>query len=168
LRWRQDGSNNVDLHDSDNDGNNGSCMQHISIFCTCIDATYIRAMRKMEFDARYGVSDANTHSCYLFNFTQETMSSMAFHGDMSSMDQFYESLGIIGGVSLSVCTIPQIMHMYRTKDARDLQKRFLILYLTGTIFTFVYLVVKDAWAAWVTMTLEVNAVYINCVSRRYS
>jgi uncharacterized protein with PQ loop repeat len=95
------------------------------------------------------------------------MSSMAFHGDMSSMDQFYESLGIIGGVSLSVCTIPQIMHMYRTKDARDLQKRFLILYLTGTIFTFVYLVVKDAWAAWITMTLEVNAVYINCVSRRY-
>ena len=75
---------------------------------------------------------------------------------MTPMDNLYESLGIIGGVSLSICTIPQIWHMYVTKDARDLQKRFLVLYLGGTILTFVYLVVKDAWAAWITMVFEVS------------
>ena len=81
---------------------------------------------------------------------------MSFYEEgMTSLDRFYEALGILGGVSLSVCTIPQIWHMYKTKDARSLQKRFLMLYLTGTIFTFVYLVVKDAWAAWITMILEV-------------
>ena len=86
----------------------------------------------------------------------DPLSSMAFNEEgMTSLDRFYEALGILGGVSLSVCTAPQIWHMYKTKDASALQKRFLILYLVGTIFTFVYLVVKDAWAAWITMILEV-------------
>ena len=75
------------------------------------------------------------------------------------MELVYEALGIIGGVFLSVCTVPQLWHMYRTKDARDLQKRFLVLYLTGIVFTFAYLVVKDAWAAWITMVFEVNPHY---------
>jgi uncharacterized protein with PQ loop repeat len=88
-------------------------------------------------------------------------------GGMSSLEIFYEALGILGGVFLSVCTVPQIWHMYKTKDARDLQKRFLILYLIGTIFTFVYLVVEDAWAAWITMILEVN-VEFNCARHKYN
>ncbi len=72
-----------------------------------------------------------------------------------TMEHVYEALGIIGGVFLSICTIPQLWHMYHTQDARELQKRFLVLYLFGTVFTFAYLVIKDAWAAWITMVLEV-------------
>jgi S-adenosylmethionine/arginine decarboxylase-like enzyme/uncharacterized protein with PQ loop repeat len=93
---------------------------------------------------------------------------MAFYEEgMTSMDRFFEALGIIGGVSLSVCTVPQIWHMYKTKDARALQKRFLILYLTGTIFTFVYLVIKDAWAAWITMILEIFLTFLTLVYKIY-
>ncbi len=70
-------------------------------------------------------------------------------------EAFFEAIGYVGGVFLAICTLPQIWQMYRTRSAADLQKRFLFLYLAGSVLTFVYLVVKDAWAAWITMTIEV-------------
>ena len=70
--------------------------------------------------------------------------------------QLLDVVGYIGGILLAVCTLPQIWHMYSTQSASDLQKRFLILYLVGCILTFAYLVAKNAWAAWVTMTVEVK------------
>ncbi len=73
------------------------------------------------------------------------------------VDVLYDSVGYVGGVLLAVCTLPQLLHMYRTKCAADLQKRFIFLYLFGCILTFAYLVMKDAWAAWVTMTVEVSS-----------
>ena len=76
-------------------------------------------------------------------------------------EAFFEAIGYIGGVLLAICTLPQIWQMYVTKSAADLQKRFLFLYLAGSILTFVYLVIKDAWATWITMTLEVFSVQNN-------
>ena len=71
-------------------------------------------------------------------------------------DQLTDAIGYVGGITVAVCTLPQIWHMYSTQSAADLQKRFLFLYLTGSILTFIYLIVMGAWAAWVTMTLEVS------------
>ena len=70
--------------------------------------------------------------------------------------QFTNGIGYLGGVMLAICTLPQIWHMYSTQSAADLQKRFLFLYLAGCILTFIYLILMDAWAAWITMTLEVR------------
>jgi S-adenosylmethionine/arginine decarboxylase-like enzyme/uncharacterized protein with PQ loop repeat len=76
-----------------------------------------------------------------------------------SSDPLMDAIGYLGGVFLAVCTLPQLWHMYKTQSASDLQKRFLILYLAGCLLTFAYLVKLDAWAAWVTMTVEVY--YLN-------
>jgi hypothetical protein len=67
----------------------------------------------------------------------------------------YEVLGIIGGILLSICVLPQLWYMYRTKDASSLQKRFLLLILVGDSLTLLYLIEKDAWAAWVNLVIEV-------------
>jgi uncharacterized protein with PQ loop repeat len=74
-------------------------------------------------------------------------------------EAFFEAIGYLGGILLAICTLPQMWQMYCTKSAADLQKRFLFLYLAGSVLTFVYLVMKDAWAAWITMTLEVFSSY---------
>jgi uncharacterized protein with PQ loop repeat len=76
--------------------------------------------------------------------------------DLTPLDHFYEALGILGGILLAVCILPQLLHMYITKNAEDMQKRFLVLNVLGCIFTFVYLYVEDAWAAWITMVVEVS------------
>jgi hypothetical protein len=67
----------------------------------------------------------------------------------------YEALGLTGGIILSVCVLPQLWHMYSTKDASSLQKRFLLLILVGDILTLVYLIEQDAWAAWINLVVEV-------------
>lgn len=82
------------------------------------------------------------------------LNSLGIKEKKQKMDS-YDAVAFLGGAILSVCCVPQIMHMYRTKCAADVQKRFLLLYLLGSILQWIYFVHEGAVAAWAMSILEV-------------
>jgi uncharacterized protein with PQ loop repeat len=58
-----------------------------------------------------------------------------------------DAIGILGGLLLVIALIPQIMHIFKRKSAKDLSYSWLILlYVLGLIFYIWYLLVLDALA----------------------
>jgi MtN3 and saliva related transmembrane protein len=66
-----------------------------------------------------------------------------------------ELIGYVGGFILSFALLPQVIHTYRTKSTRDLSYTWQVMYITGLILYYIYLVLVKATAGWVTLTLEV-------------
>jgi uncharacterized protein with PQ loop repeat len=65
-----------------------------------------------------------------------------------------ELIGYVGGFILSFALLPQAIHTYRTKSTRDLSYTWQVMYITGLILYYIYLVLVEATAGWVTLTLE--------------
>jgi uncharacterized protein with PQ loop repeat len=65
-----------------------------------------------------------------------------------------ELIGYVGGFILSFALLPQVVHTYRTKSTRDLSYTWQVMYITGLILYYIYLVLVEATAGWVTLTLE--------------
>lgn len=65
-------------------------------------------------------------------------------------------IGILGGILLSLCTIPQLYTMWKQKviilifnsfkSADDVSMLFLVTYFVGLALSVAYLVILQAWA----------------------
>lgn len=54
------------------------------------------------------------------------------------MDLVLNSIGWIGAVLFSLCSVPQAWKIHRTKKTNDLSWCFLWMWLLGEIFSFLY------------------------------
>ncbi len=54
-----------------------------------------------------------------------------------------EFIGWIGGILFSICALPQVIHTWRTKKTEGLSSWFLIIWFTGEILSFFYVIAKD-------------------------
>lgn len=63
--------------------------------------------------------------------------------------------GYSGGILLSICSIPQVYLMYTTKSAKDVSIYYAVLFFIGLVLTLVYLILEEAVAGIITMSVEV-------------
>ena len=54
-------------------------------------------------------------------------------------------IGIIGSICFAICGIPQAYLSYKTKKADGISWAFLILWLTGIVFSGIFAVSIQAW-----------------------
>ena len=52
-------------------------------------------------------------------------------------------LGWLGAVLFATCAVPQVIKTWETKKAEDLSWLFLLFWLFGEVFTFIYIIVDD-------------------------
>lgn len=88
-------------------------------------------------------------------------------GNNSSLDAAMIALGYTGGAALSICLIPQLIAMWRTKSAGDLSLPWLILYSSGLILSSAYLIYIEAMAAWIPMIIELTLTVTTLASKLY-
>ncbi len=55
------------------------------------------------------------------------------------MNEFFEGVGWIGNIVLSIGVIPQVWKTWRTHDVSSLSWSFLIMWCSGVIMTFMYI-----------------------------
>lgn len=65
------------------------------------------------------------------------------------------ALGYTGGGILSLCLIPQIARIVKTRSTRDIAMSWALLYLVGLLLTLTYLIIEDAIAAYIPLTVEI-------------
>jgi MtN3 and saliva related transmembrane protein len=78
-----------------------------------------------------------------------------------------EVFGYTGGIVLSICTIPQIIQIFKTKCAKDISIWFAVLYSLGLSLTFVYMVLIGALAGIITMAFETILSFVVIGSKLY-
>lgn len=66
-----------------------------------------------------------------------------------------ELVGYIGGFVAAVALIPQVVHTYKTQSSGDLSYVWQATYLTGLAFDLCYMLMLQATAGWVTLTIEI-------------
>jgi S-adenosylmethionine decarboxylase len=75
-----------------------------------------------------------------------------------------EILGYIGGLVLSFALVPQVVHTYRTQSTRDISYGWQAIYITGLVLNYIYFVLLNATAGWVTLTIELFfALFLTCM-----
>lgn len=57
---------------------------------------------------------------------------------MCDTNQLTDNIGYIGGIVLSVCLIPQIYKVYKTKHVKNISYLWQFLYIIGIIFHLYY------------------------------
>jgi len=67
-----------------------------------------------------------------------------------------EIIGWIGGIALSICAIPQVVKVHKTKDASGLSVGFLALWMKGEILTLWYIISNDIGSGEYQIPLYVN------------
>jgi MtN3 and saliva related transmembrane protein len=65
-------------------------------------------------------------------------------------------IGYAGGFILAFALLPQVIRTYRTKSTSDLSYMWQAMYLTGLSLSYIYLVLIQATAGWVTLTFELT------------
>jgi uncharacterized protein with PQ loop repeat len=65
-------------------------------------------------------------------------------------------IGYAGGFILAFALLPQVTRTYRTKSTSDLSYMWQAMYLTGLSLSYIYLVLIEATAGWVTLTFELT------------
>lgn len=89
--------------------------------------------------------------------------------------EFFESVGWIGNVVLSIGVIPQVWKTFRTHDVASFSWSFLLMWCGGVILTFVYIahdniVTADfQWPLWLNYLVNsAGTVYLVWAKIRYS
>ena len=88
-------------------------------------------------------------------------------GTDHQLDTAMIALGYIGGAGLSICLVPQLIVMWKTKSAGDLSLPWLILYSFGLVLSAVYLVYIEAMAAWIPMIAELSLTLLTLALKLY-
>lgn len=65
-----------------------------------------------------------------------------------------ELLGYAGGTILAFASLPQVLHTYKTQSTKDISYGWQISTIAGLSLTYVYFLLKNVTAAWVTLTVE--------------
>ncbi len=61
------------------------------------------------------------------------------------MSTFFTFLGFLAGFFTTVAFLPQVLHTYRRKSARDFSWTMLIVFSLGLLFWFIYGVYLHSW-----------------------
>jgi MtN3 and saliva related transmembrane protein len=75
------------------------------------------------------------------------------------------TLGIVGGVTLSLCTLPQLIQIWKTKSARDVSLQFTVMYFVGLTCTVAYMGLIEAWAAFFPASFECFLAVLMIISK---
>jgi uncharacterized protein with PQ loop repeat len=68
-------------------------------------------------------------------------------------------IGWIGAFLFAICAVPQVIKVWKTKKADDLSWLFLLFWLSGEMFTFIYIVIDDLLVKITHFPLYVNYVF---------
>tara|TARA_Y100001970_G_C13939952_1_gene702648 strand:- start:22 stop:399 length:378 start_codon:yes stop_codon:yes gene_type:complete len=73
----------------------------------------------------------------------------------SDIDIFFDSLGLIGGIIFTVCNIPQLIKIVKTKSSKDISLASLFLYFIGSTLILIYGIYFELFAIYVPCVIEV-------------
>ena len=73
----------------------------------------------------------------------------------SDIDIFFDSLGLIGGIIFTVCNIPQLIKIVKTKSSKDISLASLFLYFIGSTLILIYGIYFELFAIYVPCIIEV-------------
>ena len=65
-----------------------------------------------------------------------------------------EALGTIGGVSIALSLVPQVIKTYRTQSAGDISYVYQAIYIFGCTLSNIYAVVLNLWPVYVPCLIE--------------
>ncbi|KDO19174.1 hypothetical protein SPRG_14785 [Saprolegnia parasitica CBS 223.65] len=74
--------------------------------------------------------------------------------EAASAATWVNALGFSGGVILSICTVPQIYSIVKTKSAGDVSMVFTVMYFFGVATSAAYMFLIDAYAAAWPLAIE--------------
>lgn len=64
--------------------------------------------------------------------------------------------GFLGAVFFSICAIPQAWQVWKTQDAKSLSLSFLILWILGEIFMWLYVILQNISVHVMQWPLHIN------------
>ena len=73
---------------------------------------------------------------------------------MCDSDSNYDSVGITGGIVLSICLIPQIYEIVKTKQVNNISYLWQFLYLIGLILNITYTIHYDLKPLYIPTVFE--------------
>ena len=73
---------------------------------------------------------------------------------MCDRDSSYDSVGISGGIVLSICLIPQIYEIIKTKHVDNISYLWQLLYLIGLILNITYTIHYDLKPLYIPTVFE--------------
>lgn len=73
---------------------------------------------------------------------------------MCDHDSNYDSVGITGGIVLSICLIPQIYEIVKTKQVNNISYLWQFLYLIGLILNITYTIHYDLKPLYIPTVFE--------------
>ena len=89
--------------------------------------------------------------------------------------EFFETLGWIGNIVLSIGVIPQVYKTFRTHDVSSFSWSFLLLWCGGVILTFAYIAADNInkgdfqWPLWLNYLVNIiGTSYLVYAKIRYS
>lgn len=89
--------------------------------------------------------------------------------------EFFEAIGWLGNLVLSIGVIPQVWKTFKTHDVSSFSWSFLLMWCAGVILTFVYIahdnIVENnfQWPLWLNYLVNIaGTVYLVWAKIRYS
>ena len=68
--------------------------------------------------------------------------------------QALNTLGTIGGVSIALSLVPQVIRTYRTKSAFDISYVYQAIYIFGTTLVNIYAISLNLWVIYIPCLVE--------------
>ena len=84
---------------------------------------------------------------------------------MSKKFNFFNFLGWVGNIILSIGVIPQVIKTWRTHDVSSFSWGFLLMWAFGVLFTFIYIAYNDIksgryqWPLWLNYIVNILATF---------
>ncbi len=78
---------------------------------------------------------------------------------------FFDVLGWVGNIVLSIGVIPQVVKTWRTHDVSSFSWGFLLMWAFGVLFTFIYIAHGDItsgryqWPLWLNYLVNIVATF---------
>ena len=89
--------------------------------------------------------------------------------------EFFETLGWIGNIVLSIGVIPQVYKTFRTHNVSSFSWSFLLLWCSGVFLTFIYIAADNIdkgdfqWPLWLNYLVNImGTTYLVYAKIRYS
>lgn len=76
------------------------------------------------------------------------------------MISYLDAIGWIGSFCFAVCAIPQAWKCYQEKNGNGLSWPFILLWLVGEVFTFIYIWPKRDWPLLFNYTVNLSALFV--------
>ena len=79
---------------------------------------------------------------------------------MTDWDFFFKIVGLIGGIFLGICLIPQVYKTIVTKSTKDISLIWQLLYSTGLGLLYIYSLYFGLWSLYIPCSFEIICIFI--------